>query len=456
MNLSLILARWGASLVAITILAAAVGAPAGTPPERPVQYVFGISPFLRHDAKDAVYRGIVRFVLEDMTPNSSLRLYDAYHLRTISEIVIPDVQAFRSAKTRANQFRDRVGELRRFLAASPERPQVQDVDFQDAVRLPQFLDFVGENLVRSGESLAVLILGSPLYLDEKEPGFSMAHGYFPSDGHLAADRERSVFAVKERGRQLEGVAVLLAYFGDPWVSEIHQQKVGRFWSLFLEQQGARLLTFTGDLPTAFTAIRNDAARGRDASPTQELDRTHAKVEMLRITRDPGVSDWITRDLDGLRPPAPPSTTVGPLKIGIRWQGDVDLDLYARPHRDAETLYFRHTRSPEGYYFKDHRSSPDREYEFIEFQSPVDVRQLQAHVNFYEGQLSGGAEGEVRVEFEGRIYAGRFTLSTSKGNKGRAGAGQEASWATFDIPRILGLTSEPTETARRSTNTRRER
>ena len=48
---------------------------------------------------------------------------------------------------------------------------------------------------------------------------------------------------------------------------------------------------------------------------------------------------------------------GPLKIGIRWKQNIDLDLYAAPRPGAETLFFQHPRSPEGYYFKDHRSSP---------------------------------------------------------------------------------------------------
>jgi hypothetical protein len=46
-------------------------------------------------------------------------------------------------------------------------------------------------------------------------------------------------------------------------------------------------------------------------------------------------------------PPPPSQMVGPLKIGIRWKENIDLDLYATPRRDAETLFFQHPRSPEG-------------------------------------------------------------------------------------------------------------
>ena len=431
------------ALASVTGPAAAADGP--TTPQG--QYVFGLSPFLDDAAKDAVYRGIVRLVLDDLPLNSSLRLYDAYRVQTIAEIEIPEVQAFRSAKTRAIQLKDRIQALRRFLATTPEKPQAPGVNFQNAVRLPQFMDFLAENLVRPGQPLVVVLLGSPLYLDEKEPAFSMVNGYFPSDGHLLADADRSVYGVKDRGRRLDGVGVLFGYFGDPWVSEVHQQKVSRFWSLFLHEQGAQLATFTGDLPTVFKAVRTWKPGEGDGAFPHALDRSQTKVEMLRITRDPGMADWITRDLSGQRRPGPPTTTVGPLKIGIRWQGALDLDLYARPQRDAETLYFRHTRSPEGYYFKDHRSSPEREYEFIEFVESVDVTQLQAFVNFYEGRMPGGVEGEVRVEFKGRIYPARFVLRADRGNQGRAGDGQEAAWTTLDIPTILGL-PQPKQTARR--------
>ena len=127
-----------------------------------------------------------------------------------------------------------------------------------------------------------------------------------------------------------------------------------------------------------------------------------------------------------------------MKIGIRWKGDIDLDLYAAANRDAETLFFEHTRAAEGYYFKDHRSSPDREYEFIEFESPVDVYRVQADVNYYKGDLPDGPGGEVRIEFEGRIYSGHFSIEAAHGNKGRAGSSQARYWAHIDVPAILGL------------------
>jgi hypothetical protein len=298
------------------------------------------------------------------------------------------------------------------------------------------MDFVAGNLRPTGANeLTVMLLGSPLYMDQKEPGFSMVDGYFPSDGHLAAAREKSVFALESRGGSLSNVVVHFGYFGDPWVSDIHADKIARFWALFLQGQGARLATFTGDLPTVFAAVGNHP---RPVPATRHhIDPKQTKVEMLRITRDIGVVDWITREtVSGAT--APPSRTVGPMKIGIRWKGQIDLDLYARGKADAEMLFFENMRSAEGYYFKDHRSSPEREYEFIEFEFPVDVWKAEARINFFEGRAPDGPDGEVRIEFDGKIYTAQFALPARRGNQGRTGARQAAFWTDIDVPAILKL------------------
>ena len=177
------------------------------------------------------------------------------------------------------------------------------------------------------------------------------------------------------------------YFGDPWATELHRERVQRFWRLYIRGQGGRLGAITADLPTVFRAALSGGG-GDPASEAAAGDRPLAadsgKLEMLRVTRSAESQEWIRSDHGRNPAQGPPSRLVGPLKIGIRWEGDIDLDLYARPSSGAERLYFEHPRSAEGYYFKDHRTSPERDYEFIEFTEPVDVRTLEAAVNFYEG------------------------------------------------------------------------
>jgi hypothetical protein len=255
---------------------------------------------------------------------------------------------------------------------------------------------------------------------------------------LRVGRDRSVYGVADRTATLTGFQVHLAYFGDPWESDLHQEKITRFWRLFFSAQGGTLVTFSSDIATAF----KNARLPEDQLPrpvVSELDPTQSKLEMLRVTRDVALHDWITRD-NVLSSSLTPSTRVGPMKIGIRWQGNWDLDLYASASPGAETLFFHHTRCPEGYYYKDHRASPGREYEFIEFTSPVRVFEVEAMVNFYKGVAPNEVTGEVRVEFDHKIYTGVFRIPANEGNEGRLQASQSDYWARIDLPTLLHLSS----------------
>src|SRR4029434_7218112 len=91
----------------------ALGAASANPPTPGVtRYVIGLSPFLDRSVKDDIFRQIVGFVLKAMPLGSSLQIYDAYYLQTIATLEIPDVVAFKSEKTRANQLKSQVNQLK--------------------------------------------------------------------------------------------------------------------------------------------------------------------------------------------------------------------------------------------------------------------------------------------------------------------------------------------------------
>src|SRR3954471_24295109 len=97
-------------------------------------YVIGLTPFLENSVKDDLYRRIVGMILEDLPQKSSLAIYDAYNLTNITRFEIPDLRAFQSGKTRANQFKEQILTLRQFLAADHERPTARKLNFDRALR----------------------------------------------------------------------------------------------------------------------------------------------------------------------------------------------------------------------------------------------------------------------------------------------------------------------------------
>ena len=105
----------------------------------------------------------------------------------------------------------------------------------------------------------------------------MVDGYFPSDGHLLASCDQSVFGVRPQAGHRPLLAVHWLYFGDPWLSELHKEKVTRFWTLFLQQRAARLATFTGDLPTALRGFGEDPAAWPAPAQGWTLDPNQTKI-----------------------------------------------------------------------------------------------------------------------------------------------------------------------------------
>ncbi len=316
-------------------------------------FVIGISPFLESSGKDAVYRGLVKLIVEDLPLNSRLEVYDAFNFKSITQLSIPNAKVFNSPKTRANQFASSIGEIKQFLASENAKPSGAKTGFDGAIRLPQFCDFLAQDRPpRDGDAkLPLLLIGSPLYQDAREPAFSMKEGYFPSDGHLRATREQSVFGFNPGDSSPQGLMVYWAYFGEPWMSALHQEKVARFWALYIERRSGRLSSFSADLATAMSAFSSEAPGRSAASNGWVADPQQTTPEMLRVGRSVKLVDWLTGDAVADTAPPPPSQMVGPLKIGIRWKESIDLDLYAAPRRGAETLFFQHPRSPEGYYFR---------------------------------------------------------------------------------------------------------
>ena len=64
--------------------------------------------------------------------------------------------------------------------------------------------------------------------------------------------------------------------------------------------------------------------------------------------------------------------------------------------------------------------------------------MEARINFFEGRDPDGPDGEIRIEFDGKIYSSHFVLEARKGNQGRTGARQNAFWTEIDVPGILKL------------------
>jgi len=395
----------------------------------------------------SIYEDIESFVVHEMELGDTLHLIDAYTLSSIARIRIPaDSKAYKYAKFRKKKFRVALKKLRENIGQSSD-------GLGGLINLPNFLDHLADNILggASGQAVNVLVVGSALHREEREPLYTMHNGLFPSDGHIQVSEEHSVYGVKNKREQLRGLRLHFLYTDEPnaFSNSLYRYRIERFWHLFVKYQGGEFITFTSDADTAFERFGNMDAKSVRA---YSFDHTANKVEMLRARRDAGAIQH--SDVNGTRfmhPDAsistfPPSVAIGKLKIGIRWDClPCDIDIYARGGGDRPFLYYNHRESVEGEYFKDFRSSPDTTngLEYIEFNNPVNLYELQVLVNHYAGEDASGPKGVVRIWFNGKTYEIPFHLNSTKGNLGQdvQHASTSPNWRVFDVAEILGLAAD---------------
>jgi hypothetical protein len=401
-------------------------------------WTIAISPNLSGDSRQRISGKLFEFVLS-APAGSTFEIVDAVALNRIASFQIPQEEVYGSPRLRAQKLDNDLSKVKEFFAkGSQALPRLLN-----AVKLPQLLTLVGER--RRGSEQRLLVVGSPLYIDEEEDVFSMDSGYFPSDGHMMLPGDQSVFSTVGRESLLAGVRVYFALVEPAWRNHSHENRVKRFWSLYISREGGALISFAADPVVVFEQTL-DASLPPLAIDPPAFD-SNAKPEMIALSNTRMVEDWLSRDT--VAAASPPNSVLGSLDIGIRWScRECDLDLYSAPEPGSKELSYMQTSSGMGRHIKDFTESPTpvAGYETVEFSSPVDVRRATAAVNLYAGNAPNGAEGELRVRFNGHVYTRPFRIAATSGNRGRddGNRGASPSWVVFDLSEIVGLTASTME------------
>src|SRR5688500_18294848 len=91
-------------------------------PSTGATYLVGISPNHNTPDRDAVFKAILRFVLEGVSTADEVLIYDALNRRLLTTFAIPEEKLFQqNPKARALRLKTEIAALRTFLAT--ENPQ---------------------------------------------------------------------------------------------------------------------------------------------------------------------------------------------------------------------------------------------------------------------------------------------------------------------------------------------
>jgi hypothetical protein len=223
-------------------------------PAAAADYIVAVPETLARDQARQVHKDLLDLVLETAAPGDVIRVVDATALDTIATFAIPEGSEARVANLRRRALAGALDAWGRFIRAHYVDAAGTDPDRQGQILLPQLLTHLATQTYAGhpaeGREICVLVLGSALHRDPREPGFDMTAGRFPADGLILASQSQSPYGTADRQGQLRGFYVHMLAFDRTWASDLYALRVQRAWTLFVEAQGGALATFTTDPATA--------------------------------------------------------------------------------------------------------------------------------------------------------------------------------------------------------------
>ncbi|WP_271184909.1 hypothetical protein [Maricaulis virginensis] len=360
---------------------------------------------------------VLRFLASSVEPGQSAEIVDAYDLTPVATFSVPEGRAYQNPRAKIAVNRQAAAQI---LRLEPDLARSAN-EVQRPINLPGLLRYLGEACSLDGGH-DLVIIGSPLYDMPREPGVSMREGRVPGDGLIQGTRGSSPFGADGMGDRLAGVRVHFIALDPGWaLNDRHAFAVERFTALLVDAFGADLVSFSNDMDSGFASVAAQASAPDRGFILEETD----KMEMLIFASEMGpIASG--RDMDtGRRFYVGPPMINDRVEIGLYWPcSSCDLDIYARPHDDAQIVYYGRISTPQGRFFKAFRmgSEDHRAQEQIVLDGPIDLSALRIWVNFYGGRSSGGAEAELRITIGGETYTRPLRIPANAGN---GGAGQSA-------------------------------
>jgi len=432
-------------------------------------FVIFCSPGLTKQQKDQVLIEFQRFVsggggqkasrTKGMVPGDTIQVFDAVTLNQVTRpFQIPD-----SARTPNLQFKaagQAISELRDFL---------KNAKADDAlVKLPQLVSSFRQKV--AAKDAEVLLIGSPLYHDDVA-AHDMRQGWL-SDGYFAQEPSVTVFSTTTKSGALRNNAFRFCTLSDDiWATEnkgSHQEMTQRFWSLFVNLCGGRLVSFQSDIPTAFQSLLIDDLQdlvSLNGYKPESDDRMEVRSSRTLLAPQPvteqtnaasttSTSDeaaidlsrpefsWLTSDAAAYRKAHPNKGNLPPrgrVRVGLTWSTEsnptaTDLDLHVNAGDSGEELSFRKVSTRAGRHYKDF-SNPkaNHGFELVDLDGKASPNDLKIWVNAFAGRGPRGFTGEVRVLYEDQLFDYPFSITAKEGNGGEDSAKRASSRSWLQIP-----------------------
>ena len=283
-----------------------------------------------------------------------------------------------------------LGKLNTFAKARPKTP----VQATGTLHIPLLMKVISQNYPQVND---ITLIGSAQDMHD-------AQSYL-TDSNLTKSSLDTEYGVSDVSERLKGKRIhwLLKTELTPFH---YAQKVERFFHLYLHKQHGELVTFSADKALVTDRLFNKAT---PLPMPYKLSRAPSTKPMDSLfTRAPSEGGAVRAHL--------PQT----IRIGIAWQGKVDLDIYGLIKGEAKPVYYANTKTRYATHHKDIRTGSHQQvttYETITYHTPINLCDLRIGVNYYGG-ASPRVHGTLRIKLGDQLMAKDFRFSARGGNKGQ--------------------------------------
>jgi len=266
-------------ILTLTVLVTAiVTADPGLASERSVN-IF-VSPHLREEERNEARDHLLELVLQDAKPETGISIKDGWSGEMVTSFFIP-VLKYDGVKARRKLLKD---ELAAMLGWFTQKPEASPLSETGALNVPKIA-----NLLRRGDDEVTVLVGSPIYRDLTNPRASWRQEdgpqtglWYPSDAFLFAGDGGSPWAVDRKNKRLSGIHLHWLLMGDTdFGSDAYRAKVERFYTLFFQLNGGKLMTFLDDPGEVFRSMwRSDFNIAE-----YQINPSHTSLMMLRTEQE---------------------------------------------------------------------------------------------------------------------------------------------------------------------------
>ena len=256
--------------IVVMIIVAVVTAccAAGTDTGR-VHYVVGTPAQVSESESRQITESVIRIVLS-ASPGDSVRVFDAYRQKPITEIQVPKS---RTDRARLRIVSAKIARISAYFQGTDQDPG----SHEPRIHLPNFMDTVSSVIDTGMPDVRVLLIGSMYFGDGTDVRFDFRAGTYPSGGHIFATSELSVYGTADK-RKLNNTRIDVLNL-DPIVDDRDRFYIQRFWKSYAQERGATMTSWQADARLAVEMIQRDLEQPfMDA----EIDARDLRREICRV------------------------------------------------------------------------------------------------------------------------------------------------------------------------------